>query len=71
MTDVEDKRPVEDVIWYDEDYREAYKKAGLEPVKVYRPLAREDEHYSWVNEKSIAPWVIYVLKRKSESDRKV
>jgi SAM-dependent methyltransferase len=62
MTDVEDKRPVEDIIWYDEDYREVYKNAGLEPVKVYRPLARDDEPYPWVNETRIAPWVIYVLK---------
>ncbi len=45
------------------DNQKVYKKAGLEPVKVYRPLAREDEPYLWVNEKTIAPWMIYFLKR--------
>ena len=63
MTDVEDRRPVEDVIWYDEDYRDVYREAGLDVVKTCRPLAREDEPFPWVNETKIAPWVIYVLKK--------
>ena len=63
MTDVEDKRPVDDIIWYDEEYREVYRRAGLEPVTTYKPLAKETEPYNWVNETRIAPWVIYVLKK--------
>jgi SAM-dependent methyltransferase len=63
MTDVEDKRPVDDIIWYDEEYREAYQRAGLETLKTYKPLAKETEPYRWVNETKIAPWVIYVLER--------
>lgn len=63
MTDVEDQRPVEDVVWSHEDYQEVYRQAGLETVKVYKPLAKEDEPFSWVNETRIAPWVIYVLKK--------
>jgi ubiquinone/menaquinone biosynthesis C-methylase UbiE len=63
QTDIEDKRPVEDVVWTDEYYQETFKRAGLELVKTYRPLAKEDEPYEWVNETRIAPWVIYVLKR--------
>ena len=63
MTDVEDQRPVEDVVWSDEDYREVYRRSGLELVETYKPLAREDEPYPWVNETKIAPWVIYVLKK--------
>ncbi len=65
MTDVEDKRPVDDIIWYDEAYREVYRRAGLEPIAMYRPLAKETEPYRWVNETKIAPWVIYVLKRRT------
>ena len=61
QTDLEDKRPVEDIIWTDESYREVYKEAGLECVKTYKPLAKESEPYQWVNETRIAPWVIYVL----------
>jgi len=63
ITDVEDKRPVEDVVWTDEYYQETFKRAGLELVKTYSPLAKENESYKWINETRIAPWVIYVLKK--------
>jgi ubiquinone/menaquinone biosynthesis C-methylase UbiE len=62
QTDLEDERPVEDVVWTDERYQEAHNKARLELVKTYKPLARDSEPYKWVNETRIAPWVIYVLK---------
>jgi SAM-dependent methyltransferase len=62
ITDVDDSRPVEDIVWPDEDYREVYRRAGLEVVIMRKPLARDDEPYGWVNETMIAPWVIYVLK---------
>ena len=61
--DIEDKRPVDDIICFPEDYQKIFKSAGLEPVKIYKPLAKESEPYQWVNETLIAPWVIYVLKR--------
>lgn len=61
--DIEDKRPVEDIVWTDDYYQETYKRAGLELVKTYKPLAKENEPYKWVNETRIAPWVIYVLKK--------
>jgi SAM-dependent methyltransferase len=61
MLDVEDKRPVEDIIWTDEDYYEVYSRAGLLPIRSYRPLAKQSEPFSWVSEMRIAPWVIYVL----------
>lgn len=63
MLDVEDRRPVEDIIWTDEDYHEVYRRAGLTPIQTYRPLAKQIEPYSWVSETTIAPWVIYVLGR--------
>lgn len=62
MLDVEDKRPVEDVLWTDESYREVYERAGLAPIGTYRPMAQPDEPYSWVSETAIAPWAIYVLE---------
>ena len=61
MLDVEDKRPVEDVLWTDEDYREVYRRSGLVAIEIYRPLAKRSEPYAWVSETMIAPWVIYVL----------
>jgi SAM-dependent methyltransferase len=63
MTDVEDQRPVEDIIWFDDAYRDVFTRAGLELQQTYRPLATESEPYQWVSETEIAPWVIYVLKR--------
>lgn len=63
MTDVEDRRPVDDIIWYDDAYAETYRNAGLRQAAVCRPLARVEEPYPWVNETRIPPWVVYVLKR--------
>jgi len=65
ITDIDDKRPVEDIVWAEEDYRKVFDKAGLELVKTYKPLATEDEPYNWVNETKIAPWAINVLKKKA------
>jgi len=61
VTALEDKRPVTDVVWPDDAYREVYAQSGLEVIETYRPLGRDDEPYEWVNETTVAPWVIYVL----------
>jgi ubiquinone/menaquinone biosynthesis C-methylase UbiE len=61
MLDVEDRRPVEDILWTDDAYQEAYRRAGLVPLQTYRPLAKRTEPFAWVSETTIAPWVIYVL----------
>lgn len=66
-TALEDRRPAVDVLWLDEDYREVYGQAGLEVIQVHRPLGRADEPYEWVNETTIAPWVIYVLQKGGHS----
>jgi SAM-dependent methyltransferase len=63
MNDVEDKRPVEDTFWTNEDYLATFKRAGLDMGASYRPLGKHDEPYAWISETTIAPWVIYVLKR--------
>jgi ubiquinone/menaquinone biosynthesis C-methylase UbiE len=64
QTDIEDKRPVVDVVWTDDSYREVYRKAGLNLIEMHKPLAKKSEPYKWINETKIAPWVIYVLKNK-------
>lgn len=60
MTDVPDRRPVDDILWDHEAYLASYSAAGLEVLEVHRPLGRADEPYPWVAETRIAPWVIYV-----------
>ena len=62
--DFADRRPAEDILWTDESYQEVYRRAGLECVATCKPLAKGDEPYAWVNETRIAPWVIYVLRRR-------
>lgn len=63
MKDVDDQRPVEDIIFMDDAYRELYTLSGLETALTHKPLARESEPYEWINELLIAPWTIYVLKK--------
>lgn len=65
VTDHADGRPVQDILCTDETYREIYRDTNLEVAEVLKPLARGDEPYAWVSETRIAPWVIYVLKRRA------
>ncbi|HEY3383461.1 MAG TPA: class I SAM-dependent methyltransferase [Vicinamibacterales bacterium] len=62
ITDVGDRRPVDDVLWPDAWYREVYEAAGLEVVAHERPLATGDEPIAWVSETTVAPWSLYVLR---------
>lgn len=62
MLDVEDHRPVEDVLCTGESYDRAYRQAGLETLQSHRPLGRAGEPFEWVSETEASPWVIYVLR---------
>ncbi len=61
MLDVEDSRPVQDVLWPDAAYRETYRLARLDVIEMRKPLGHASEPYAWVNETTVAPWTIYVL----------
>lgn len=61
MLDVPDRRPVEDVLWTDSDYRELYRSAGLGLLEVHRPVGKPSDPCRWVYEAQVSPWVIYVL----------
>jgi hypothetical protein len=65
MKDVEDGRPVVDLIWFHEDYLKLFAASGLDLVAHYTPLGHKDEPSGWITETSIAPWVIYVLRKRS------
>ncbi len=67
MLDVDDARPVEDILWTDDGYREVYDRAGLSVIATYRPLGKADDAQAWVSETRIAPWVVYVLGMKRSS----
>jgi len=63
ITDIEDNRPVEDVFFSPENYRELFINTGFKIENVYKPLARVSKSHKWVNEIEIAPWNIYVLRK--------
>lgn len=67
-TAIADSRPVADVLWTDESYREVFEKGGMSIVETDRPLATGDEPYEWINETRIAPWVIYLLERAASGE---
>jgi len=69
VTDHADARPVEDILWTHEAYREVFEEARLRLLGKYEPLARGDEPYSWVSEVEIAPWAVYVLGVAQGGDR--
>lgn len=64
MRDVDDKRPVEDIFWTIQDYHKLFDLAGLEIEATYKPLGYDYEPFAWISEKEIAPWMIFVLKKR-------
>lgn len=66
-----DPRPVDDLLWFDDDYRGTFQRAGLELLATHRPLGRDDEPHAWINETRVPPWVVYVTApgpRPADSD---
>ena len=61
MLDVDDRRPVDDVFWTDDDYREVYRRSGLVVRELHRPLGRRSDPCAWITETRLPPWAIYVL----------
>ncbi len=64
MKDVADARPVVDFVWFHDDYLRLFDAAGLDLLAEYRPLGRDDDGQAWVSETRVAPWFIYVLRRR-------
>lgn len=62
MKDVDDDRPVEDIVWSFDDYLELFAASDLELVAFHKPLGREDEPYDWISETSITPWIVYITR---------
>jgi SAM-dependent methyltransferase len=62
MLDVEDRRPVEDILWTSEDYEEVHRRAGLACAQLIKPLGHATEPYGWVSETHTSPWTIRVLR---------
>ena len=61
MLDVPDRRPIDDVLCSDRQYRELFAKSGFAVKEMIQPLATGSEPIAWVSETHTAPWSIYVL----------
>jgi SAM-dependent methyltransferase len=64
MKEVTDARPVIDLVWFHEDYVALFAACELDLIASDTPLGGNNEPSEWVTEGSIAPWVIYVLRKK-------
>jgi SAM-dependent methyltransferase len=64
MLDVEDRRPVEDIYWTVADYHKLFDLSGLIVESTYKPLGLHNEPFNWISELELAPWIIFVLKKK-------
>lgn len=64
MLDVEDQRPVEDILFTASSYRQLFDQAGLQVRECFQPLGKATEPIEWVSETTIAPWAIYLLQAK-------
>jgi SAM-dependent methyltransferase len=69
MKDVDDRRPVVDLIWFHDDYLTLFAASDLKLIAHHTPLGRDDEPYAWVTETSISPWAIYVLTVTNHAKR--
>jgi len=63
MLDVEDRRPIEDIYWTEQDYIKLFNISGFEVERIYKPLGASDEPFNWISEEKIAPWIIFVIKK--------
>lgn len=61
MLDVDDRRPVEDVVCPDRVYRQLFTAIGLRVLALHLPLGHASDGVAWVSETTVAPWAIYVL----------
>jgi len=65
MLDVDDRRPVEDIFWTTDDYHKLFDLADLKLEATYKPLGNKTEPFDWISETSVAPWVIFILRRNN------
>lgn len=54
---------VSDVFWSDDDYVRAIEEAGLVLIAAHRPLADDADEAGWLDESSIAPYVMYEVRK--------
>ena len=66
IKDSDDRRPVTDIFWNDDDYLQLFAATGLELIEHRQPLGLPDDPYEWLAETTTAPFSIYVLKQRAD-----
>jgi hypothetical protein len=69
LRDRVDASPVIDIFCDDAEYRALYAQAGMEVIDTHRPRGRASDPFPWISEAHIAPWVIYLLRHRPQSER--
>lgn len=62
VKDIEDSRPVIDILWHEQDYYDQFAEAGLEVLETLRPLGMQDDPYEWITEHEVPPFFIFVVR---------
>ena len=63
-TEFKDQRPCFDILCTPTAYKQVFSQVGFIILHTEKPLATGKEPYQWTQETQIAPWTIYVLKKK-------
>jgi ubiquinone/menaquinone biosynthesis C-methylase UbiE len=65
ITDLGDRRVVEDTLWTEDAYHETFKRTPLQLLETLRPIVGPNEQYQcdWISERTHAPFVIFVLRK--------
>jgi hypothetical protein len=65
ITDLGDRRVVEDTLWTEDAYHETFKRTPLQLLETLRPVVGPHDPYQcdWISERTHAPFVIFVLRK--------
>ncbi len=56
-----------DYFWSNKDYLGLFGKCGFEVLEMHLPLGTKQDNHPWLSERQNAPFITYILKKKSSS----
>lgn len=52
-----------DYNWTNKDYCNLFKEHGFKILEIHFPLGKENEGYKWLSEKTVSPYILYVIQK--------
>lgn len=52
-----------DYLWTDEDYKQILDRLGLRIIEHHKPLGYDTDPFEWLDEKTVSPVSIYIIKK--------